>query len=102
MKDSEDFAALYQQSWRFDIASQALTQLDQMKWNAPQLLPFKQDVQRLHCYLSAEQQRCTDSIEEEPSPLNWENFAKVTLKCKLCSLTVGEQEKTLKCNYLHT
>lgn len=78
VKDAEDFAALYQESWRFDIASQALAQLDQVKWNAPQLLPFTQDAQRLHCYLSEEQQRCLDSIQEEPSPLNWKNLAKVT------------------------
>lgn len=79
VKDAEDFAALYQESWRFDVASQALTQLDQVKWNAPQLLPFTQDVQRLHCFLSEEQQRCLDLIQEESSPLNWKNLAKVTL-----------------------
>lgn len=47
-QDDEDFAKLYQESWRFDIASQVLTQLDQSKWNAPQLLPFTQDIQKLH------------------------------------------------------
>ncbi len=59
-KNAEDFAQLYQESWKFDIASQALTQLHQTKWNAPQLLPFTQDVQTLHSHLSEVHQRYLD------------------------------------------
>ncbi|KTF92489.1 hypothetical protein cypCar_00049226, partial [Cyprinus carpio] len=78
-KDAEEFALLYQESWKFDIASQALTQLNQTKWNSPQILPFTQDVQRLHCYLSEKQQKQLNALQEEPSPLNWKDLAKVTL-----------------------
>ena len=46
-RDAEEFAQLYQESWKFDTASQALTQLKQSKWNSPQLLPFAQDVRNL-------------------------------------------------------
>ena len=48
VQDAEGFIQLYQESWKFDIAGQALTQLDQTKWNS-QLLPFTQDVQNLYC-----------------------------------------------------
>ncbi|XP_048032130.1 uncharacterized protein LOC125267237 isoform X1 [Megalobrama amblycephala] len=78
-KDAEEFALLYQESWKFDIASQALTQLNQTKWNSPQVLPFTQDVQKLHCYLSDKQQELLDALQKEPSPLNWKDLAKVTL-----------------------
>lgn len=39
-KDTEEFTMLYQESWKFYIASQALTPLNQTKWNSPQILPF--------------------------------------------------------------
>ncbi len=78
-KDAEEFALLYQESWKFDIASQALTQINQTKWNSPQILTFTQDVQKRHCYLSEKQQKQLDALQEEPSPLNWKELAKVTL-----------------------
>ncbi|XP_073694436.1 uncharacterized protein [Garra rufa] len=78
-KDAEEFALLYQESWKFDIASQALTQLNQTKWNSPQILPFTQDVQKLHSHLSEKQQTQLDALRENPSPLNWKDLAKVTL-----------------------
>lgn len=31
-KDAEDFSALYQENWRYDIGSQALKQLNLQKW----------------------------------------------------------------------
>ncbi|XP_034538605.1 uncharacterized protein LOC117812108 isoform X3 [Notolabrus celidotus] len=79
VQDAEEFAQLYQESWKFDIASQALIQLDQSKWNSPQLLPFTQDVQSLHVQLSEKQQQHLDALKEEASPSNWKDLAKVTL-----------------------
>lgn len=38
VQNADEFARLCQESWKSDIASQALTQLDQAKWNSPQLL----------------------------------------------------------------
>lgn len=78
-QDAEEFAQLYQESWRFDIASQALTQLDQSKWNAPQLLPFTQDIQKLHCHLAEKQQQHLNDLQGHPLPSNWKELAKVTL-----------------------
>ncbi|XP_034077685.1 uncharacterized protein LOC117549722 isoform X1 [Gymnodraco acuticeps] len=78
-KDAEEFAQLYRESWKFDIASQALTQLEQPKWNSPQLLPFTKDVQHLHSHLSEKQLECVKDLKEEVSPSNWKDLAKVTL-----------------------
>lgn len=79
VQDAEEFAQLYQESWKFDIASQALIQLNQSKWNSPQLLPFTQDVQSLNSQLSEKQQQHLDALKEEASPSNWKDLAKVTL-----------------------
>jgi hypothetical protein len=78
-QDAEEFVQLYQESWRFDIASQALAQLDQSKWNAPQLLPFTQDIQKLHCHLAEKRHQHLNDLQEHPSPSNWKELAKVTV-----------------------
>ncbi|KAJ4946547.1 hypothetical protein JOQ06_024212 [Pogonophryne albipinna] len=77
-KDAEEFV-LYRESWTFDIASQALTQLEQSKWNSPQLLPFTKDIQYLHSHLSEKQLECLKDLKEEVSQSNWKDLAKVTL-----------------------
>ncbi|XP_052456354.1 uncharacterized protein LOC128016052 isoform X25 [Carassius gibelio] len=79
IKDAEEFAQLYLESWRFDIAGQALTQLNRAKWNAPQLLPLTQDIQRLHCYLEEKLQQHLKDLKEHRSSTNWKELAKVTL-----------------------
>ncbi|XP_039537928.1 uncharacterized protein LOC120486138 isoform X3 [Pimephales promelas] len=79
IKDAEEFAQLYLESWRFDIAGQALTQLNRAKWNAPQLLPLTQDIQKLHCYLEEKQQQHLKDLKEHRSSTNWKELAKVTL-----------------------
>ncbi|XP_070704434.1 uncharacterized protein [Pempheris klunzingeri] len=79
VRDAEEFAQLYQESWKFDMVSQVPAQVDQSKWNSPQLLPFTQDVQNLHSYLSEKRQQHFNALKEEVSPLNWKNLAEVTL-----------------------
>lgn len=46
-QEVSEFAQLFEEGWEVDISSQASTQLEQSKGNAPQLLPFTQDVQSL-------------------------------------------------------
>ncbi|KAF3837838.1 hypothetical protein F7725_009606, partial [Dissostichus mawsoni] len=78
-KDAEEFAQLYRESWKCNIASQALTQLEQSKWNSPQLLQFTKDVQNLHSHLSEKQLECLKDLKEVVSQSNWKDLAKVTL-----------------------
>lgn len=79
VEDAEEFAQLYLENWRFDIYSQALSQRDQTNWYSTCLLPFTKDLQNLHCYLFEKQQQDLNTLKEEPSPLNWNNLARVTL-----------------------
>ncbi|XP_014873036.1 uncharacterized protein LOC106936497 [Poecilia latipinna] len=79
VKNAEKFAQLYQESWNYDIASQALTQLQQRKWNAPLLLPFTHDVQILHNHLSEKQQEYLRALTKDASQSNWKDLAKVIL-----------------------
>ena len=79
VQDADDFAALYKESWKFDIGGLAKTQLDQTKWNAPQLIPFTEDVKNLHSFLSEKQQQDLNALKENPSPSRWKNLAKVSL-----------------------
>ena len=78
VQDAEEFAQLYQESWKFDIASQALTQLDQSKWISPQLFPFTQDVLNLHFHVSEIQQQHLNALKQV-LPQNWKDLAEVTL-----------------------
>ncbi|XP_038147926.1 uncharacterized protein LOC119787925 isoform X2 [Cyprinodon tularosa] len=78
IQNAEEFVQLHQKSWRFDTG-QALTQLNQAKWNAPQLLSLTQDIQKLHCYLDEKQQQHLKDLQEHPSSTNWKELAKVTL-----------------------
>lgn len=79
VKASEDFAALYQESWRFDISSNALKQLQQAKWNAPLVLPLTKDVLTLHSFLAAKQEQCLKDLKTDSSCVGWRELAKVTL-----------------------
>ncbi|XP_070401964.1 uncharacterized protein [Nothobranchius furzeri] len=79
VQDAEEFIQLYQESWRYDIASQALTQIEQKKWNSPLLLPFTHDVQILHSHLTDKQQKHLNALKEKPSHSTWKDLAKVTL-----------------------
>lgn len=77
VQNAEESAQLYQESWKYGITSQTLTQLD--KWNSPQLVPFTQDVQTFCCCLSEKQKQHLDIMNEESSPVNWKEPAKVIL-----------------------
>ncbi|KAK0144115.1 N-lysine methyltransferase KMT5A-A [Merluccius polli] len=102
VKNAEEFIQLYQDSWKYDIGSQALTQLNQAKWNAPQLLPLTQDVQTLHFDLSEKQQKSLNALKEETSSSNWKDLAKVTLAQLIIfnRRREGEVSRTLLSAYL--
>ncbi|KAK0148605.1 hypothetical protein N1851_011042 [Merluccius polli] len=59
--------------------SHLLKSLNESKWNAPQLLPFTADVQKLHNYLDEKQQQYQHDLKSEASSHNWATLAKVTL-----------------------
>lgn len=79
VQDVSDFAQLYTESWKYDIASQALTQLNQEKWNAPELLPFTQDVLSLHSFLASKLDKTINALKQNPVTSDWRELAKITL-----------------------
>ncbi|XP_036961816.1 uncharacterized protein LOC119023775 isoform X3 [Acanthopagrus latus] len=78
-ESAKQFATLYEKKWNESISAAALGTLKQAKWNKPQLLPFTQDVSRLHKFLATESAKCMKDLEENRNSITFGNLAKVTL-----------------------
>ncbi|XP_030218994.1 uncharacterized protein LOC115548476 [Gadus morhua] len=78
-EEARAFRSLYDAKWHELVSVTSLRSLNESKWNAPQLLPFTADVQKLHNYLDEKQQQYQHDLESEASSHNWANLAKVTL-----------------------
>ncbi|KAK2905452.1 hypothetical protein Q8A67_007251 [Cirrhinus molitorella] len=64
---ARDFRKVHQARWNEYISAGALTTLKEAKWNAPQIIPFTQDVKFLN------------KLRNSPSAENYAALAKVTL-----------------------
>ncbi|XP_016417564.1 uncharacterized protein LOC107747529, partial [Sinocyclocheilus rhinocerous] len=53
--------------------------LEEAKWNSPLLLPFTEDVKRLHVYLDQQEKLYRKLLSSQPSSQHWAKLAKVTL-----------------------
>lgn len=53
--------------------------LNEAKWNAPQLIPFNEDVRKMHQYLDTKTMECQRNLKEEAVKKNWAELAKITL-----------------------
>ncbi|KAK0148530.1 hypothetical protein N1851_011137 [Merluccius polli] len=78
-EEARSFRNLYDAKWHKLVLVTSLKSLNESKWNAPQLLPFTADVQKLHNYLDEKQQQYQHDLESEASSQNWASLAKVTL-----------------------
>lgn len=70
---------LLEKKWDVLVSSRALQNLKEAKWNAPQLLPFTDDVKRMHMYLDDVRQESLSKLNDDPNKKNWSKLAKVTL-----------------------
>ena len=59
----------------------ALQTLREGKWNTPQLLPFTEDVKKMHMHLDKWREKYLSSLQEDPNK-NWSRLASLTL-CKV-------------------
>ncbi|XP_054898305.1 uncharacterized protein LOC129367697 [Poeciliopsis prolifica] len=66
--------------------------LSEAKWNAPQLIPFAEDVRKMHQYLDTKRMECQRNLKEEAVKKNWAELAKITLYVELA---LSELEKKL-------
>ncbi|XP_042607821.1 uncharacterized protein LOC122142189 [Cyprinus carpio] len=49
------------------------------KWNSPELLPFTEDVKKMHIHLSNQTELYQEKLKLEKSQKNWSDLAQVTL-----------------------
>lgn len=78
-KAANSFQQLYQSRWSEYISSSARRTLEEAKWNSPPLLPFTEDVKRLHVYLDEQEKILRKLLSTQPSPPHWSKLAKLTL-----------------------
>ncbi|KAI4903902.1 hypothetical protein NFI96_028811 [Prochilodus magdalenae] len=78
-EEANSFQKIYSSRWHEYISATARRTLEEAKWNSPQLLPFTEDVKRLHLYLDKQEQYYRKLLSTDPSSQHWSQLAKVTL-----------------------
>ncbi|XP_023197626.1 uncharacterized protein LOC111610000 isoform X2 [Xiphophorus maculatus] len=73
------FKQICETRWSECVSSHALRTLNEAKWNAPQLIPFAEDVRKMHQYLDTKRMECQRNLKEEAVKKNWAELAKITL-----------------------
>ncbi|XP_030604910.1 uncharacterized protein LOC115793884 [Archocentrus centrarchus] len=73
------FKQICETRWSECVSSYALRTLNEAKWNAPQLIPFADDVRKMHQYLDTKRIECQRNLKEEAVKKNWAELAKITL-----------------------
>nr|XP_055030542.1 uncharacterized protein LOC129419425 isoform X2 [Misgurnus anguillicaudatus] len=76
---ARDFRKVHQARWNEYISAGAITALKEAKWNAPQIIPFTQDVKVLHAHLEKKRDKFLNKLKNCPSADSYAALAKVTL-----------------------
>lgn len=79
VKDATNFEAVHKEKWHELISATALRNIKEAKWNMPSVMPFTKDVQKLHVYLTQEQDKWYTFLSESPSAKVWKELTKVCL-----------------------
>ena len=79
VKDASDFLDVHKEKWNELISATALRNIREAKWNKPSLMPFTEDVQKMHAHLNQVQEECFNSLTKSPSTDDWMQLAKVCL-----------------------
>ncbi|XP_043094725.1 uncharacterized protein rnf214 isoform X2 [Puntigrus tetrazona] len=79
VKIASEFQDIHQEKWNEMILDTALRNIREAKWNVPALMPFTEDVQKMHTHLSQVQDECYKSLSEGSSTKAWMELAKVCL-----------------------
>ncbi|XP_041939070.1 uncharacterized protein LOC121700265 [Alosa sapidissima] len=74
-----DFQKVHETKWCDYISSTALRNLHEAKWNTPLILPFTEDIQKLHSYLDSKNDEYHKLLSEEPSDVRWSCLAQTCL-----------------------
>jgi len=76
---ANSFQQLYRTRWPEYISSTARRTMEEAKWNCPHLLPFTEDVKRLHVYLDEQEKIYHKLLSTQPSSQHWSKLANVIL-----------------------
>lgn len=79
VKNVKMYKQMYTTKWNEFVSASALKTLNEAKWNSPELLPFTEDVKKLHMHLGNQTTLYQEKLKLEKSPKNWSNLAQVTL-----------------------
>ncbi|XP_041913478.1 uncharacterized protein LOC121724972 isoform X3 [Alosa sapidissima] len=79
VENAQHFKQIYRTCWNENVSSSALKTLSEAKWNTPQLLPFTEDVKKMHMYMDQKQKEAYQQLTNEESSRNWVDLAEVTL-----------------------
>lgn len=79
VKNASEFQDVHREKWNEMVSAAALRNLREAKWNVPTLMPFTEDVQKLHDHLNQMQDEWYKSLSESPSTRAWRQLAKVCL-----------------------
>ncbi|XP_063785538.1 uncharacterized protein LOC134933925 [Pseudophryne corroboree] len=79
VKKASDFQDVHHVKWNEMISATALRNIREAKWNVPTLMPFTEDVQKLHAYLSKVQDEWSKLLSESPSTKAWMELSRVCL-----------------------
>lgn len=66
--NAQVFKQICDTKWSESVFSQALRNLSEAKWNVPQLLPFTDDVKKMHLYLDVQRQKCQKKKKTQRRP----------------------------------
>ncbi|XP_071329276.1 uncharacterized protein [Trachinotus anak] len=79
LKNVKTTRSLYEKKWDVCVSSRALQTLKEGKWNTPQLLPFTEDVKKMHMHLDKCREEYKGMLENLPNKKSWSKLANVTL-----------------------
>jgi len=79
VRNATGFQEVHSEKWNEMISATALRNIAEAKWNVPTLMPFTEDVQKMHQFLSQMQDECRSALSESPSTKTWTDLAKVCL-----------------------
>nr|XP_033961125.1 uncharacterized protein LOC117462878 [Pseudochaenichthys georgianus] len=79
LRKATEFQQVHSEKWNEMISSTALRNIAESKWNVPTLMPFTEDVKKMHQFLSATQDECSSKLSGTPSTKSWTELAKVCL-----------------------
>ncbi|XP_059907746.1 uncharacterized protein LOC132457512 isoform X3 [Gadus macrocephalus] len=76
---TEDFLQIYKTRWNEYVSASAYRSLHEAKWNAPQLIPFTEDVKKMHLYSDDKQKEYSHVLSGDQTSKNWTKLAQVIL-----------------------